>query len=277
MNSQLKDATITEMYERFISRKNAINLSKESLKYYENCFKYFVNYFGRNGITCTITKDVYFDYMRHLRETRPDISPVTVNSYLRGIRAILYFGMQEGFIHQFKVPLAKQEKRIKETYSDLELVNLLEKPNIKTCVFTEYRNWVVINYLLATGNRLSSMINVRIQDIDFENSIIYICKTKNRQQQVIPLSVTLAMVLKEYLEYRGGKPEDFLFCDTCGNSISKYSMQSAIQGYNRKRGVTKTSIHVFRHTFAKKWILNGGDIFRLQKILGHESGFYLSN
>lgn len=39
--------------------------------------------------------------------------------------------------------------------------------------------------------------------------------------------------------------------------------------YNRSRGVEKTSAHLYRHTFAKKWIMNGGDIFRLQKILGH--------
>jgi integrase/recombinase XerD len=38
-----------------------------------------------------------------------------------------------------------------------------------------------------------------------------------------------------------------------------------------RRGVEKTSIHLFRHTFSKKWIKNGGDIFRLQKILGHSS------
>ncbi|MCL2697847.1 MAG: tyrosine-type recombinase/integrase, partial [Oscillospiraceae bacterium] len=48
-------------------------------------------------------------------------------------------------------------------------------------------------------------------------------------------------------------------------------MVSAIQTYNRNRGVEKTSIHLFRHIFAKNWIMNGGDIFRLQKILGHSS------
>ena len=41
--------------------------------------------------------------------------------------------------------------------------------------------------------------------------------------------------------------------------------------YHKKRGVEKTSAHAYRHTFAKLWILNGGDIFRLQKILGHSS------
>jgi len=40
---------------------------------------------------------------------------------------------------------------------------------------------------------------------------------------------------------------------------------------NNKRGINKTSMYLFRHTFAKMFILNGGDVFRLQKILGHRS------
>jgi integrase/recombinase XerD len=48
-------------------------------------------------------------------------------------------------------------------------------------------------------------------------------------------------------------------------------LKLAIGKYNQKRGVNKTSVHLFRHTFAKNWITNGGDIFRLQKILGHSS------
>lgn len=42
-----------------------------------------------------------------------------------------------------------------------------------------------------------------------------------------------------------------------------------VRRYNIKRNVNKTSCHLFRHTFAKQWILAGGDMFRLQKILGH--------
>lgn len=40
--------------------------------------------------------------------------------------------------------------------------------------------------------------------------------------------------------------------------------------YNNSRGVTKTSVHIYRNTFAKHWILSGGDIVRLQKILSHK-------
>ena len=57
----------------------------------------------------------------------------------------------------------------------------------------------------------------------------------------------------------------------CGDKLTKYSLQNTLRRYNTKRGVNKTSAHLFRHTFAKMWILNGGDIFRLQKLLGHSS------
>jgi len=148
---------------------------------------------------------------------------------------------------------------------------LLKKPNPKQCSFTEFRNWVIINYLLGTGNRASTVVNIKIGDVDFSGESIILKKTKNRRQQVIPLSKTLSITIKEYLKFRQGGDEDYLFCNAYGERLTVASLQHAIYCYNRARGVMKTSLHLFRHTFAKKWILNGGDIFRLQKLLGHSS------
>jgi len=94
-------------------------------------------------------------------------------------------------------------------------------------------------------------------------------KTKNRKQQLIPLSTSLAKILKEYSSYRKGNPDDYLFCTENGLQLSLRGLQTSIKFYNSKRGVARTSIHLFRHRFAKDWILNGGDMFRLQDILGH--------
>jgi integrase/recombinase XerD len=122
---------------------------------------------------------------------------------------------------------------------------------------------------MATGNRISSILNIKINDLDFDNALIQVNKTKNRKAQIIPMSATLATVLKEYLVYRKGESEHFLFCNTYGDKGEIRTYQAMLRNYNRKRGIAKTSAHLYRHTFAKKWILNGGDIFRLQKILGH--------
>lgn len=172
-------------------------------------------------------------------------------------------------MQQFKIAMINTEKKIKETYSEQELEKLLKKPNIKRCGFTEYKTWVFINYLLGTGNRISSALNVRISDVDFDSGMILVRKTKNRKQQLIPLSNTLSEILKEYLEIRNGASEEYLFCNMYGEQGNRRTFQQEVQRYNISRGVNKTSCHLFRHTFAKHWILAGGDIFRLQKLLGH--------
>ena len=77
------------------------------------------------------------------------------------------------YMPSFKIVIPMADKKLKETYTDSELKVLLEKPDIKTCSFSEYRIWVFSNYLLATGNRISTALNLRIEDIDFMNNPIH--------------------------------------------------------------------------------------------------------
>jgi len=177
--------------------------------------------------------------------------------------------METGYLPPFTIHIQKVDKKIKETYNERELSLLLKKPNLKDCDFGEYRTWVYSNYLLATGNRISSVLNVKIEDLDYSNNLITVNKMKNRKAQIIPMSKTLCEILQEYLQYRNGEPSDYLFCTVTGTKASRKSYQDALARYNKSRGVMKTSSHLYRHTFAKLWILNGGDIFRLQKMLGH--------
>ena len=165
--------------------------------------------------------------------------------------------------------MLKVDNEVKETYSETQLELLLEKPDIKQCSFPVYRSWVMINYLLGTGNRLSTIINIKIEDVDLSNELVTLKKMKNRRQQIIPLSHTLCNILVEYLTFRHGEPEDYLFCNIYGKQLTKGAFEKSIARYNIDRGVNITSIHAFRHTFAKMFIVNGGDVFRLQKLMGH--------
>lgn len=83
-------------------------------------------------------------------------------------------------------------------------------PDLSHCTFSEFKIWAFENYLLATGNRISTALNLKIEDINFEDNIIIIRKTKNRKQQILPLSKSLAEVLRQYLEVRGGNSEEYL-------------------------------------------------------------------
>lgn len=170
---------------------------------------------------------------------------------MRTIRAFLYFCMDSHYLSYFKIHIPKFEKEIKTTYTDDELRRLLKKPDMKTTSFTEYRIWVFENYLLATGNRISSALNIKISDLNFEDSLIIIRRTKNRKQQIIPMSHSLSEILNEYLEVRGGSPEDYVFCNNYGEQGDIRAYQEQVYKYNIQRNVSKTSCHLFRHTFAK--------------------------
>lgn len=271
LQPEKEEITFEELFDDFIRFKKVRNLSPSTINYYEDCYKFFCEFFNKKECCMTITEDTFYQYIEYLKENKPDLSPATIDSYLTGLRAILYYGIKKEYISKFQVQLPKMDETIKETYTDAEVKLLLQKPDIKKCNFAEYRNWVIVNYMLGTGNRLSTITNIKIEDVDFESGNIVLRKVKNRRQYYIPLSKSLSHILNEYLLYRKGEPSDYLFCTVYNRKMAESGLEGQIAKYNRKRGVQKTSMHIYRHIFAKNWILNGGDIFRLQKILGHRS------
>ena len=266
--SKKSNLSIQEAFDLFIRKCRIKNLTDLSISSYEKKMVHFYEFIDKSEPITAVTKDTVDDYILWLRENT-EANDITINSYLRSVRAFLYFCMEDRYIPTFKIQLIKAEKKIKETYTDDELVRLLEKPDVDNCSFSCYKTWVFENYLLGTGNRISTALDLHIGDINFQSGVIILRKTKNRKQQIIPLSATLAEILQGYLQIRGGEADDYVFCNEYGEQASCRTYQQLVRRYNRKRGVEKTSCHTFRHTFAKNWILNSGDMFRLQKILGH--------
>ena len=87
---------------------------------------------------------------------------------------------------------------------------------------------------------------------------------------MFPLCSAMNSILADYMEVRGGSDGDYLFSNDFGEMMTENALRSAIYRYNKRRGVQKTSLHLFRHTFARKYLVDcGGDAFTLQRLLGH--------
>lgn len=263
------DLTFDRAFELFIRKCEIKNLTDKSITSYKQKIRPFKEFIEIKEIAFEdINGDIVDDFIIWVRKAH-NANDISVNSYLRTVRAFTYFCMDNGYLQHFKVCIPKATKKVKETYSDAELAILLKKPNMKMCNFTEYKTWVFENFLLGTGVRLSTALDIKIKDVDFANGYIFLGKTKNRIQSYIPLAKTLQTTLKEYLDIRGGEPEDYLFCNNYGQKANERTFQQMVQKYNNERGIMKSSCHAYRHTFAKLFILNGGDAFRLQKLMGH--------
>ena len=254
-------------FDEFIAQKRATHCAESTIKTYTESFDKFKTFY-KDRKPQDINKAVIFEYINYLDKT--GIRSVSVNHYLRDLRAFVNWCAGEGLYSRFVVPMVKEQEVIKETYTDKELKALLAKPQ-KTASFAEWRTWTIINWVLATGNRAETICNVCLEDLNFEYKEIVLRHTKNKKALQIPMGREISQILKDYIRmFRyNASGQDFLFCNIAGERLSTNALKLSIRAYNLKRGVSKTSIHALRHTFAKLWVMNKGDVFRLQKILGH--------
>ena len=270
LNGGVENWSFERGFEEFLKYCELKNLRPKTIKNYEENYSRFV-YYLKNCTLCSTTDEINQSIMNefiiYLKGT--GMLATSVNTYLRGIRAICNFLIDNQHCTPLKIHMLKTDKATKETYSDQELYKLLVKPSLVSSSFTEYRNWCIINFFIATGVRASTLINIKNNDLDFEFDRMHLEYTKNRHSHIIPMSMQIKSILMEYKAIRKGTEEDYLFCNQYGGQLSLDGLKHAIAKYNQKRNVFKTSLHAFRHTFAKKAVLNGMNVFALQKWLGH--------
>ncbi|ELC8424648.1 tyrosine-type recombinase/integrase [Clostridium perfringens] len=265
------NTTFKEGFEEYLNDCKQRNLRENTLRHYRESYKSITRILDENMPIADMNKNTVGEFIVECKENY-DIGDQTLYTYARDLKTLMYFFMRMEYIPTFRIKLPKVDKKAIEPYTDYELKKLLKRPNTKHCRFGEYRNWVLINFVLSTGVRLNSFINIKIKDIDFDNEVVIVNVTKNRKPLILPLNNIIIKILKTYLKFRQAESdEDYLFCNEYGNQLTRGAITISLSNYNKKRGVVKTGIHRFRHTFAKKWILNGGSVVTLQKILGHSN------
>lgn len=259
--------TIREGYKEFKRFCESRNYSKYTIAHYDNTIHNFELFHSIDNKADTLNQQLIQDYASYL--IKKGLKGKTVATYICSLRTILYYLMQKEYIETFKIRKPKYDRPIKEVYTDAELKLILKKPNIKSCSFAEYRNWVLVNFLISTGQRKNTVMNLKIKDIDLQNGLMTLRVVKNRKPTVLPLAPKIIEILREYISYRKGDKENYLFCSVMGEQMTDGCITCAIKSHNLSRGVEQTSIHAFRHTFAKKYLLGGGNVFMLQKLMMH--------
>jgi integrase/recombinase XerD len=257
------------------------NLSEHTLAFYSDTLKELIRLLKAQNIERPI--DVTRAHIMTAIETKQNErikrgksdkpSDHTMNKLIRGWRAFFNFLYDEGFLPNNPyngIKAIKAEKSVIQTFNREQMKRLLDAPNRKT--FTGYRDYVLMLLLFDTGIRVSEAANIQISDIYWKERQIKIFG-KGRKERLVPFSKTLARHLRDYISIRGLLNHDYLFVNIDNNPFQPRGIQQALKDYGIAAGIkgVRVSPHTFRHTFAKNWIMNGGDVFSLQKILGHTS------
>ena len=264
--NQANSISVEKLYQQFLSSIAAKGFAEKTIKTYKSHLHCIAKHLDITQPVTQLNKSVLNQMISSMRQS--GLSSNSISSYVRAFKSFLTWCREEGYTN-VTIPTFKQKDTIKETYSDEELRKLLEKPKAN-CSFCEYRNWMIVQFLLNSGCRAATIRNIRNRDVDLDSRQVTFRHTKNGHILVIPLCSSLVTRLRGYMQISKGEPEDYLFCDEYGKMLTENALRLAITRYNKQRGVSKTSIHMFRHTFARKYLMDcGGNAFTLQKLLGH--------
>ena len=264
---EFEEVSAREVAEEFYTYNRVKKLAEATQKQYVQYVSNFIKWYGEEKPIAELTAaklDKYID-----KKTKEGLKEVSIASTMKHIRAFVKFAVKRNYMLEIEVTVPKFEFEQKEPYTDEEMALLLKKP--KTNNWVEYRSWVMVNYFFATGQRLSSVLNIKVEHLDLGGCRVYLEHNKDKIKKWMPLSTATIKLLREYIEISGLQEQDYLFPEYEGKQLKARSCEDAIADYNRKRGVEKTSIHLFRHTFAKHYIVNGGNALVLQKLLNHKS------
>lgn len=265
---------VSQAFEEFLLEKEANNLSAATLKNYRQSYEYFMSFHGFDDDTTTdaITVSHFYKWINTMK--LEGVKPTSINHYLRDCRTFFYWCMDTDRAYispAFKIKLIEGQEEQLKMFSDEEINLLLEKPR-KTASFTEWRTWAIVNWVLGTGNRAATIVDVKLSDINYAHKEIALAHTKNKKAQIIPLSSSLETVLKEYIRVwrKDADVNGWLFCNVGEEKLTTNALRLAFVKYCKDRGVQHTNIHGLRHNFSKAWVQNNGNMFALQKILGHQ-------
>ena len=131
------------------------------------------------------------------------------------------------------------------------------------------RDFLIIEILYSTGIRRDELINLKFEDIYFEQGLIKVLGKRNKER-LVPVLPNLLSKIKKYSS--NNSINSYLFKSKNGKKISPSTIYRIVKKYFRQiSSKNKISPHVLRHSFATHMINNGADINSVKEILGHSS------
>lgn len=253
----------------FISYISKKNYSINTYTSYINDLYYFY-IFIKKDLTKVTFEDVK-DYLEHLNLKKEKAS--SIRRKISSLKSFYKFLYKNGYIDKKNYPLTKiaypkMEKKLpKFIYYNV----LLEIINESTKDKDGVRDRLIIEMLYATGVRVSELINIKINDIDFNNRRIIVLG-KGNKERIVYYGEYAEEVLKEYIKTHDRKNHNYLFVNSKGGKLTDRGVRYIIDNIMSRLSVkVHVTPHVLRHTFATDMLNNGCDIKVVQELLGHSS------
>jgi len=251
-------------------------LSQNTREAYRNdLWRYFTFLETRNVSSLTaISRNDVTSFIRFLTELGMAGSSVARN--LSAIRMFHRFLIEENVTDMdptIEVEPPKRERRLPMVLEIQEIEQLLDQPDTTDDI--GIRDKALLEFLYATGVRVSESIAVSISHLDFEEKLVRVFGKGNKERMVPIGEIALEWIARYLREVRPhwikpGKSGDILFLSARGRPLTRYAVWKILRFYVNQAGIQKpVSPHTLRHSFATHLLEGGADLRSVQELLGH--------
>lgn len=270
------DDYILTWLEAFITDRKVQNLSKGTVRFYVEKLKLFQQFCELKSI-CRITQitpDIIRGYLVNMQDKGHN--PGGIHAAYRTLRTFLYWWEQETEPEGWKNPIRKV-RAPKLAIEPLAPVTIeVVQKLIETCEeksLLDLRDKALLIFLLDTGARAAEACALNLEDVDLINGAVEIRCGKGRKPRMVFLGQKSRKALRAYLKSRiqesDRKEGNPCWISREGERLTYWGLNEIIRRRARVANVRKPELHDFRRAFAINFLRNGGDVYSLQKLMGH--------
>lgn len=248
-------------------------LSDNTIMSYSISLYKFLSYIKKDLLS--VSESDINKYLTFLNDT---MSNASINHEITVLKEFYkYTSRKHNILNPMKNFETRKTAKKLPKFLTIEEVDLLL--NIELVDKFDYRNKAMFELMYATGSRVSEMLNLNVNSIDFTNCLIKV-EGKGNKERILPLSDISMKYLSIYInKYRDElipkkktKFNNKLFLNNHGESLSRVSFRNIIKEEALKKGIKKeVTPHVLRHSFATHLLEGGADLRSVQLLLGHEN------
>ena len=254
------------------------NLSLNTIESYLFDVKKLIIYLKINKINkepLKLESEIIKEFIYHISK---EIKPQTQARIISGLRRFYDYLILEELIEinpMKNIETPKIGVHLHTTLTLKEIDKMIS--NIKLTSKTGIRNVAIIELLYSCGLRVSELVNLKISDLFFKESLIKVTG-KGNKERFVPISKLSQEYINNYLnEIRQNHKikknfEDTLFLNERGTNLSRNMIFIIVNKLKKQSNINKKiGPHTLRHSFATHLIENGADLITIQKMMGHES------
>lgn len=241
-----------------------LNLSKGTLNFYISHTNHFLNWCDRESIVTTsdLTDDKLLSYIEYNKET---CTNATINKRIGILKRVYEFSQIDNpFL--FSIGKLKENKKTFNMISDSDSKKIIKYCNTLTEDKLMYK--ALIFLLFDTGARINEIMNIEIKNINFKENEILLTTTKTDNDRYVYFLNDTAEILKEIINKKI-TTKYLLFNILKNRQINYDDVRYFMRHLKSELDINMLHPHMFRHTFATKWLENGADLFSVMKVIGH--------